>query len=183
MKSLFCFVVLLLTFGCGTQALLDNVDNITCAFVPWYVADCTSPDVHDKAVSIATDGMAEARLDCYIENYFHDWQVPNQEFWVRYEATIFQDGSNLTHCNLITSTVPYTTQYNLAETHFGSRFNPRNSPNVNKHLCDISLPNLAEFLIYSENGLVKVRDPQGTGLSTYSIHTSSCTGHNLQKFD
>lgn len=183
MKNLLTLVAILSAFGCG-QELLDNIDNLTCAYVPWYVADCTSPEVHDKAVSIATDGLAFARLDCYIDNYFHDWKVPHQEFWVRYEATIFQDGSNLTHCNLITSSDPeQSSTYYLTESHFGSRFNPRNSPNVNKHICDISLVNLSEFLITSENGLVKVRDPQGSGLSTYSIHTTICTGHNLQAFD
>jgi hypothetical protein len=62
MKSFLLPIALFFSTGC--DAALDHVDNLACTFIPWYVADCTSPEVHDKAVSILTDGIVEAQITC-----------------------------------------------------------------------------------------------------------------------
>jgi hypothetical protein len=49
--------------GCDNSALLANVDTYTCAYLP-SVIDCTTQDVHDKAVSLLENGLVEAQADC-----------------------------------------------------------------------------------------------------------------------
>lgn len=53
----------LLTAGCDSSAVLANIDTYTCAYLPT-VVDCTTQEVHDKAVSILTDGLIAGEVKC-----------------------------------------------------------------------------------------------------------------------
>lgn len=50
--------------GCDSSGALENIDSLTCALIPWYVDDCTSTEVHDKAVSILTNGLVAGEVKC-----------------------------------------------------------------------------------------------------------------------
>ncbi len=55
--------VALLAAGCDNPAVLANIDTYTCAYLPG-VVDCTTQEVHDKAVSILTDGLIAGEVSC-----------------------------------------------------------------------------------------------------------------------
>lgn len=64
-KSLTVAAVLALgVVGCDSPGALENIDSLTCALIPWYVADCTSSEVHDKAVSIMENGLVAGEVNC-----------------------------------------------------------------------------------------------------------------------
>lgn len=63
MRRLFLILAALL-FGCDDPNVVANIDNFTCALIPSWMADCTSQEVHDKAVAILSTGIVEAEADC-----------------------------------------------------------------------------------------------------------------------
>lgn len=88
MKSILLTLVMFISTGC--DAALEHVDDLTCAYLPRYVADCTSPEVHDKAVSVLTDGIVEAQITCQGITI----NSSNGKFAsVYYQASRLQDGS------------------------------------------------------------------------------------------
>lgn len=50
--------------GCDSPGALENIDSLTCALIPWYVADCSSPEVHTKVVSILENGLVAGEVNC-----------------------------------------------------------------------------------------------------------------------
>lgn len=56
-------VAALLTAGCDSPAVLANIDTYTCAYLPGAV-DCSTQEVHDKAVSILTNGLVAGEVNC-----------------------------------------------------------------------------------------------------------------------
>lgn len=52
------------TIGCDAPYAATYIDTFTCAYLPWYFADCTSTEVHDKAVAILHDGVVQASVEC-----------------------------------------------------------------------------------------------------------------------
>jgi len=65
MKS--CVLLLLaagVTSGCDSATVHDNIDVFTCAWLPWWMADCSSSEVHDRAVRILDHGIVDASLEC-----------------------------------------------------------------------------------------------------------------------
>ena len=51
--------------GCS-ELVADEAafQNFTCAVVPYYVADCTQPEVQDTVRSVLTDGAVKAEIEC-----------------------------------------------------------------------------------------------------------------------
>lgn len=62
MKALLALVLALIV-GCDNPAVLANIDTYTCAYLPG-VVDCTTPEVHDKAVAMLQHGIVEADIVC-----------------------------------------------------------------------------------------------------------------------
>lgn len=61
-----CFLLLLavmLGIGCDNPALLANIDTYTCAYLPGAI-DCTTQEVHDKAVGLLEHGIVSAQIEC-----------------------------------------------------------------------------------------------------------------------
>lgn len=190
MKKLFVLIAALL-FGCDSSSLLSNIDTLTCAYVPWYVADCTSTEVHDKAVSIVQNGMVEAYLYCY-GNYSHPaWghvvtatsdSYIAADFDTTYEIVRFQDGSELTHCsvNTMTSNIGSTDEMHQ---YFGAKFHPRSMVNY-KHSCDIRMPDPSDWVFSAEDHTFTIRGPSKYGAAPEETQSFSlCQGFNTGAFD
>lgn len=50
------------TVGCDDPTVIANVDNFTCAYLPWWAGDCTSTEVHQKALDVLHNGIVQARV-------------------------------------------------------------------------------------------------------------------------
>ncbi len=51
------------TVGCDSPSILANIDTYTCAYLPG-VIDCTTQEVHDKAVSVLQNGLVAGEVRC-----------------------------------------------------------------------------------------------------------------------
>lgn len=156
MKSMLIPFCLFAFTGCST--LLDHVDDFTCSYLPYYVADCLDPAVHDKAVNIITNGAIEAQINCTgpADSSF-------KQFY--YSASKLQDGSCFATANI--------TGYS------GTAITGRSQ--VNADLCPVSVfdMNMLRTDLFVEAGVLRfVRDD-----ATYTMNVEgNCTGLNIDKF-
>ncbi len=94
--------------GCDSPGALENIDSLTCALIPGYVADCASQGVHDKAVSILENGLIAGEVKCIgtVTRYkvqCAGFSVPSsagiessdppESAVLKYKAQKFQDGT------------------------------------------------------------------------------------------
>lgn len=63
MKKFFVSAVLVIT-GCDDAFVAENIDVLTCSLLPPWVADCTSDEVHGKALDMLQFGLVEAKVTC-----------------------------------------------------------------------------------------------------------------------
>jgi hypothetical protein len=71
-KVLVCGALMLAT-GCDDPVVAENIDVFTCAWLPSWIADCASPEVHDKAVEVLQYGLVQAKVTCSgVENHRKD---------------------------------------------------------------------------------------------------------------
>ena len=63
MKKLLLSALLVMT-GCDDAFVAENIDVFTCSFLPPWMADCASEEVHDKAISLLQFGLVEAKVTC-----------------------------------------------------------------------------------------------------------------------
>src|SRR5262245_55303576 len=63
MKKFLISAALLMT-GCDNAFVVENIDVFTCSWLPPWMADCASEEVHDKAVSLLQFGLVEAKVTC-----------------------------------------------------------------------------------------------------------------------
>lgn len=56
-------LAVLATAGCDSSAVLANIDTYTCAYLPGAV-DCTTQEVHDRAVNLLEHGLTRAHAEC-----------------------------------------------------------------------------------------------------------------------
>lgn len=138
-------LLLTIPFFLGCDAALPYVDNLTCAYLPYYVADCSSPEVHDKAVSVLTNGAVEAQITCLGLAL-----SPNNQKVVslRYEASKLQDGSCFA---TVTAAVPGTTGFALEN---GSQLSGRFSPQSDNCLVPTFHGPLIRSNTFVQNGIV-----------------------------
>jgi hypothetical protein len=57
-------LLLLTATACDDPFVLENIDVATCAWLPSWMADCTSPEVHDKALDVLQFGLVESKVTC-----------------------------------------------------------------------------------------------------------------------
>src|SRR5688572_10501648 len=57
-------LILLSATACDDPFVLENIDVATCAWLPSWMADCQSPEVHDKALDVLQFGLVESKVTC-----------------------------------------------------------------------------------------------------------------------
>lgn len=57
-------LVLLSATACDDPFVLENIDVATCAWLPSWMANCQSPEVHDKALDVLQFGLVESKVTC-----------------------------------------------------------------------------------------------------------------------
>lgn len=125
-KSKISLLLALFVTGCDNQNLVDNIDTFTCSIIPWYVADCSSPAIQEKALSIVQNGLAEAHIQCYGTNTYG---TPAMK--VHYEATLLHDGSVIANAS--------STGFNgptFSAPRHASSFSPRGSQRASEFGAD-----------------------------------------------
>jgi hypothetical protein len=87
---------LLLATGCDDPVVAENIDVFTCAWLPSWMADCTAPEVHDKAVEVLQYGLVQAKVTCSgVENHRADSCDLTTNGTGTYSAHRLVDGSGL----------------------------------------------------------------------------------------
>jgi hypothetical protein len=89
----------LLAFGCDSSTVHDNIDVFTCAYLPWWMADCESSEVHDKAIRILDHGLIEAQVTCVADAHCAAFNGSTNGYKAKLKATLLADGSKAMSCN------------------------------------------------------------------------------------
>lgn len=158
MKKLVCALGLLGTFGCDDPFVAENIDVFTCSVLPYWMADCASPEVHDKAISVLQNGLVSSHMEC-------DFTAPSTQWGptrYRVESHALHDGSAVSKVDWLAGSA----------TEFSSRNEaPSTSMIVNDYLCSWVLANGDITLNCDGYGQV------------YSVDIeTNCTGFNLGHF-
>ena len=173
MKQLLIPALLLAT---GCDAALPFVDNLTCAYLPNYIADCTDAAVHDKAVSVFTDGIVEAQINC---RGLALNPTSTKVVTVDYHATRLQDGA----CHaVVTLAAPGAAGFALEN---GSQLSPRSL--VASDTCRVSTYHapLTESITSVSNGVITVESSfclANGGLTCSMPVAGNCSGINVSSF-
>ena len=161
-------LVALCALGCDSQAARDNIESLTCGLIPWYVADCTSPEVQDKALSILYNGAVEAQVTC--DSVALGSGSDTTAGWWSLQATKMHDGS----CLASGQQLRFNNTLGAAATRFSLR------GTVDADEC--------RLFAYVPHGLrIKFADGTitayaGCASSCSRPISSSCTGFNLEAF-
>lgn len=160
----------------GCEAALPYVENLTCAYLPYYVADCQDPAVQDKAESILTDGIVEAQINCR-GLAFSPGNI--KVVTVDYHATRLQDGACFA---TVTLAAPGTTGFALEN---GSQLSPRSIPASDTCKVSTYRAPLTESVTSVSGGVITVESSHclQNGVLTCSMPVAgTCTGINVGSF-
>lgn len=190
MRRLLLAAVLGLTVGCDSPTVAENIDIFTCAWLPWWMADCIDPAVHNRALSILSDGIVRAQVQCSVNYTSYSTRTLSTPELVSYgyrsfvfSATLFQDGSAFVNTNA----------GSLQFTGFLSRRDPRVADfSVVPHLAgtaEISLSG-GELIVTSMEASYTRPDSSSFYTTVYELlqHSTDldseyCTGFNLEAFE
>jgi hypothetical protein len=151
-------VLALLAAGCDSQGARDNLETLLCGVLPWYVADCTDPEVQAKALSVLDNGIVEARAECSGVQSF-DVGV----------CTLDSSSVSFTLVKLIDGSVISDKVYSRAE-----------QEGQNTSYVERNGTALKGTFSFFGDGLVTMHKTGCTSV-TYNIETV-CTGFNLEAF-
>lgn len=88
-KSAILLLVLFGLFGCDDPTVASNIDTFTCSWLPWWMADCSSTAVHDRAIGVLEHGIVQAHARCEVQP--NTFTGCNSGWGVK--ADLFQDNS------------------------------------------------------------------------------------------
>lgn len=160
----------------GCDAALPYVSSLTCATVPWYVADCQDPAVQAKAESVLTDGVVEAQINC--RGVALNPSL-TKAVTVDYHATRLQDGACFA---TVTIAAPGTTGFALEN---GAQLSPRSLPASDTCRVSTYRAPLSESVTSVSSGVITVESAHclQAGVLTCSMPVASnCTGINVGSF-
>jgi hypothetical protein len=170
MKRLLLLLAALLAFGCDDSTVHANIDTFTCAWLPWWMADCSSSAVHDRAVSVLDHGLASAQITCSDVGFGGGVGDPTSGWW-NYQATKMQDGSCLASAQQLT--------YHYTFGPSASAYSVRNTTEAAD--CSVSMigpdGNTISVSVYS--GALQMTECSSSCSQSVS---SNCTGFNLAAF-
>lgn len=194
MKKL--LVLIFCLFGCDSSSVLANIDTYTCAYLPG-VIDCSTPEVHDKAVSILQNGAVEAQMSCYFEVPYQkqdfEYLTDHQYYTILeayYEVTAFHDGSVLTSCQVggpVDFYQPFSASNMFQIT--GTRFIARSSSANSRRYCfaETYAMNQTPFMFEVEEGVVHIQKGElyydNLPPHQYEPVLGNCAGINLEYFE
>ena len=170
-------IAFLLLALAGCDAAREHVDDLTCAFLPSYIGDCLDPAVHDKAVSIFTDGIVEAEIECNGIAL-----GPSGKFAsVVYKAQKLQDGACFAKVDLFGSSPPTP---GFTQSH-ASELTRRSAPDA--EFCPVTSFHVPQLRSDTSvvDGVIRVEGAFCTttpgSACTLSV-ASNCIGLNIDRF-
>lgn len=188
--------------ACNSETAAENIDTFTCAWLPWWMADCSSSEVHNKAIESLHNGLIEASVSCtgtyqYINapddgNCFHT-NIYNLNYTLN--VTRLQDGSCFVQQNSdghrdiqLSGVYDYPNTPGVNSTYFISAGDP-NSATCHMLLNDTTTADFTEGnLVINPHTLfvyhvANTSGCQGTDVTpTTTVSLSTCTGFNKDHF-